>query len=314
MDRIIINSEFESSTYKADLVEGRSRFRASDDLELWPAFTFNPHRGSRIFYGTPIARALYNDIEQYINAGTHNKAMLKNGARPGGTFTKIGDTMLTDKQFQRMENQIDQYYVGPQNANRPLFMENVTYTDHQINNKDMDYKTMNENSRGAIYRQYKIPMPMVESKTMTHSNYESAQVALYDRAVLPVTRFLYEQLTLALMYRYGGDWRRYKIDYEEVDISALQLRRTENIKLKRQVNAHTVNELRADFGDDPLPNGDVLLRPANEIPALDDAESTPATPPEEQSEEEQEKFLREAKDESGAPRFTEQDINRLLGR
>jgi HK97 family phage portal protein len=313
MGTINITSEFQSGIYRGDTVDGRRRFRLNDDLELWPVFGFNPDRGSRQFFSTPIAKPLYYDIEQYISSGQHNKSLLQRGARPGGSFHTEGDVPLTPDQFARMQDQINKYYMGANNAGRPLLLENTKYTEHIVSNRDMDYKTLVSNAKNAIYRQFDIPLPMVESATMTYANYQTAQVAFYDSAVLPHARFIYDQLGLALFYRYGDDWRRYRLDYEETEISALQLRQAENIKTKKQVGVHTVNELRNDFGDEPLDGGDVLLRPANEIPALEGNDEPPKQG-DTADDDDTEKALRAAVDSKGQPRFDEQQIRHLLGR
>lgn len=278
MATIKIQSEFESTVYKGETIEGRKRFRASDDLEIWPAFYFNPLRGTRKFFATPIAKPLYYDIEQYINSGLHNKSLLKRGARPGGMFSSSSEIPLTDEQFERLQNQVNLYFSGPNNAGRPMLGENLKFESMLTSNRDMDYATLVKNARTAIYSQFRIPLPMVNSDSQTYSNYETSQVALYDRAVLPMARFIYGQLGKALLYRYGRDWQRYEIRYEETDIPGLQMRRSEVVKLRKQIGVNTVNELRTQLGDEPVDGGDVILRPANEIPALDGAVDAPDKP------------------------------------
>lgn len=309
--RIRVNSEFESAVYLPESEQRRYRYRHGD-MELWPCWGFNPDRGSRNFFGTPIAKPLYYDIEQYISSGQHNKSLLQRGARPGGTFSTEGTVPLTDAQFKRMQEQIDMYYVGANNAGRPLLLENTKYQEHIVTNRDMDYKTMSENARNAIYRAFKIPLPTVDSGTMTFSNFSSAALVLYDKAILPLTKFLFRQFTIALMYRFEKDWQNFEITYDPTSIPALEMRRMEIIKTKKQVAVHTVNELRRDFGDEPLPGGDVLLRPAAEIPALED--TTPPMTDKQKDKEETEKALRSAFGADGAPRFTEEQIDKLMGR
>jgi hypothetical protein len=312
--RIQISTEFGNAIYTPKNVKGRPRYRFGNDMEIWPIFTFNPRRGSRNFYGVPIPKPLYYDIEQYINSGNHNRSLLKNGARPGGSFVQTSDIPLTDKQFARMQDQIDKYYVGSGNAGRPLLMEGgVNYQEHITTNRDMDYKSLVENARNAIYRQLNIPLPLIETKTMTYGNYETAQVALYDRAVLPMLETLLNQLTVALMYKYEDDWKRYRLGYDPTEIPALQLKRTESIKTKKLVGVHTVNELRNDFGDEPVDGGDVILRPANEIPALED-EEPPPTSGEPADKEDTEKALRAATNADGSPKYSEKQIGEIMGR
>jgi len=310
MSLIYMQSEFMNAVYKGDNVDGRLRFRASDDNEIWPVFSFNPRRGSRHFYGTPIPKPLYNDIEQYIYSGRHNKSLLKRGARPGGTFsTNDNQYPLTDAQFKRMQDQIDLYFVGAENAGRPMLFENVKYQENIVTNRDMDYKTLSLNTRTAIYRQYKIPLPSIEQGAQTYSNYETSTVAEYDKAILPVARFILGQLTSALMYRFESDWKDYELWYDETQIPELAPRRIDNIKTQKEIGVSTVNELRVGLGLKPVAGGDVILRPANEIPALVDDEVP--NEGEAKSLSELRRGLEMAMDESGNPRFTKSQIDDL---
>ena len=276
---IKFNTEFNLTQYTADIVQRRKRYRKGNDLEVWPAFAFNPDRGSRQFFGCPWAKALYYDIEQYISSGQHNKSLLQNGARPGGSFTTQFEEPLTDEQFKRLQDQIDVYYSGANNAGRPLLMEHAKYEEHIVNNRDMDYKTLSVNATSSIYRKFKIPLAMVLAESMTYNNYSTAQVAFYDNAVLPIANFLYGQLGNALLYRYGDDWKRYQITYDMTEIPALKLRQHEDLKVKASIGANTVNELRAAMGDDPIPDGDVIPN-INTVTSTDDNDSDDDNPDE----------------------------------
>lgn len=311
LGRVIYQDEFGSRTYIASYEKGRSRLRSGTDNEVWPVFAFNPNRGSRKFYGTPTAKPLYYEIEQYINAGIHNKTLLKRGARPGGLFTAKTEHPLTDEQIDRFQKQIDTYYVGSNNAGRPLFGENVDYKESIVSNRDMDYKSIVENTSDSIYKQFKIPLPLVSNKASTFSNYETAQVSLYDRAVLPLADFLFRQLTMAIMYRYEDDWKRYEFTYDESDISALQMRRNESIKVEKEIGVSTVNELRTLLGKDEIEGGDVILRPASDVPALDGYDDIPDQL-DDMDEDEKRKALSNVTDINGNPKFTSEQIEKLV--
>jgi phage portal protein BeeE len=178
---------------------------------------------------------------------------------------------LTKEQFGRMQNQMDRYMSGTENSGRPLVGENMRWQEIIVNNRDMDYENLSKNAQNSIYKRFDIPLPLVENDSQTYNNYAQAMLALYDMGVLPLTQFLFNQLSAALIYRFRpNDYRDLYLTYDEENIKALQIRRTEAIKLKKEVGVHLVNELRADFGDEPKEGLDVLLRPANEIDVLDD--------------------------------------------
>ena len=268
---IKVNSEFESSVYRGDKINGRYRYRANQDNELWRVFQFNPNRGTRRFWGVPMAQPCYNDIEQIIQLGIHNNSLLRNGARPSGILTtKDNEYPLSVEQFKRMQDQFDAYYSGAINAGRPLIAENMDWKDAIQSNRDMDYENLSGNARSSIYKRFRIPLPMTEQNRQTQNNYALSQLAVYDNAILPHADFLFEQIKNAILYRFRDDWQYIEMTYDPEQIEALKIRQMEYIKDKSAIKVHTVNELRTDFGDEPLDNGDVLLRPSNEIPVLEE--------------------------------------------
>ena len=66
-------------------------------------------------------------IVQHNQAAVWNQALLQNGAKPSGALVVKGADgsggHLTDEQFGRLRNQIDEQYAGARNAGRPLLLE-----------------------------------------------------------------------------------------------------------------------------------------------------------------------------------------------
>lgn len=267
---IKIQNDFGARTYKPDTVDGRTRMRRNDDDEIWHIKSFNPDEGTRKFFGAPLARPLYNDIEMYIFGGKHNKSMLKRGARPSGTITIANDDMMSDDDWDATKQRIREQVVGIMNSGNVLVMQNGQFVPLSINNKDMDYKELINMSTVSIFRHFKIPLPLVLSDTMTMGNYATAQVSLYDRAVLPVVRFIFEQLWCALMYRFEPkNWRDYRLVFDEDDISALVTRRIENMSKMSTAGVFTINEIRDASGYKKISGGDDVWRSTNEAPILE---------------------------------------------
>jgi len=270
LGKIIIHTNFLHNIYRAETINRKSRYYSDGDKEMWPILGFNPDKGGDKFYGTPKIRSLYYEIEQYIAAGQHNTSLLKNGARPGGVLTAKNETPLTEAQHAAAQNQIDEFYSGAGNAGRVMLMEWFEYKDMIVSNRDMDFKTLRDGARESIYLRYNIPLPMVFAGSMTYSNYETAQVGEYQNAVIPLLKYLLKQITLATMYRYNPkEPKRFIITIDETKIGALAPVRTKTIETLKNISVNTVNELRVSLGYDKIPEGDVILRPANEIPAMD---------------------------------------------
>lgn len=270
--RISLNPINDQELFTRDEDNNRVRFfNSTETAEILPIRRFNPRRDANHLYGLSKADALIYEIEQYVHSSQHNLSLLKNGARPSGSFTTNNEHPLSDDQFTRLDEQITKYYQGSANAGRPLLLENATWTDHIVTNKDMDYATMRKGIMEMIYARYDIPLSLITTSSMTYDNYESGRVALYDSAVLPLAKTLFENLAILLLPRFEQkDFMRYEFRYEEADIPALELRRVQKIKLRREIGVNTVNEMRKFLGDEQLEGGDVLLRPSNELPVAMD--------------------------------------------
>ncbi len=77
------------------------------------------------------------------------------------------------------------------------------------------------------------------------------------------------------MPRYGLDPTEYRITYDKTRIEALTVIALEELKLRKEINIESDNELRATIGRKPYKGGDVVLKPANLIPAGTDIFSEP---------------------------------------
>lgn len=269
MGQVSVNSEFGARQYSQENIKGRIAYLQNGDREIVHIKGFNPKRGTRQFFASPIARPLYYDIEQYIQGGLHNKSLLEKGARPSGILTTKNDEWMPDDVYERLEEQLKTFLQGAGNAGEVMIGENAGFNELSTKNKDMDYKSLIENATTAIYRQFRIPLPLVSSGAMTYSNYGTAQTALYDRAVLPRVRFLFSRIGNVLFPRYGSTDGDLVLTFDDKDIPALETRRIENTKELGQIGVLRVNELRDEVGYDEVKGGDVILRPASDVPALD---------------------------------------------
>ena len=134
------------------------------------------------------------------------------------------------------------------------------------NNKDMDFVNLQTMAKEAVSLQYKVPLPLVTARAMTLDNYREGKLALFDDAVLPLADRIYGGLTNLLMPRYGEDPTETQITYDMDTITALAIRRNEELKLRRELNLESLNELRSMIGREPAQNGDQILVPATMVP------------------------------------------------
>jgi HK97 family phage portal protein len=279
-------------TQNFDTLGGRFRYyNKDDDGEAWQIKQFNAKNGLR---GGSKLQAIMSEIEQYIESSTHNLALLKRGARPSGVFTS--KEVLPDEQFERLKEQIDNWFSGGANAGRPILVDGgdgVEYRDAIVNNRDMDFLKLKENVTEAIFTRLDVPLALVSPKTMTLDNLKVAKLGLYDDAVLPMANRVYGELTQMLMPRYKNS-ENMVITYNAASIPALEARRMANAKLRKDIGVNTTNELRGLLGDETIAGGD-------EIPA-------PAAQSEKQ---EFEKMLRDQKDADGVAIYSELEIKQF---
>ncbi|WCR58033.1 MAG: hypothetical protein PG980_000505 [Wolbachia endosymbiont of Ctenocephalides felis wCfeJ] len=107
--------------------------------------TFNPLSD---WYGLlPIEAAAYS-IDQHNQAGAWNQAILQNGARPSGAIviksTKDGSSgNLSQGQYQRLKEQINDHCSGSVNAGRPILLEGgLEWKEMSLTPRDMDFPSI----------------------------------------------------------------------------------------------------------------------------------------------------------------------------
>ncbi len=150
MYRYTVNNN--SYDFKVDKFTGRSAV-----LHLK---TFNPLND---WYGlSPIEAASYS-IDQHNQSGAWNQAMLQNGARPSGAIVvkpaKDGSGgTLTQTQYQRIKDQIDCYYSGPENAGKPILLEGgLEWKEMSLSPRDMDFIESKYSSARDIALAFGVP-------------------------------------------------------------------------------------------------------------------------------------------------------------
>lgn len=257
------------------------RFYNNDKtLELWPIKGFNPKKTGR---GFSKLNQVYDEIDQYVKSNRHNISLLDNGMRPSTAITTKDNTILTDEQFTRLQQQIENNYAGSKNAGRPLLLEGMDVKEMMLTNKDMDFGRLTDIAEKAVAKRFKIPLPLITSDAMTYSNFESAQLALYDKAVIPLVNTMCKELTKFLGVRFKLKDTDY-ITYDDEDITALQTRRFEELKTRKEIGVETPDEMRALLGREPLVSGgNYLYYPAGVVPIGSDAYTTDNSPKEEET-------------------------------
>ncbi len=251
--------------YPVDQVTGRSallHLRTVNPLNEW--------------YGLPPLAAASHGVDVF-NAGQEwNKALLQNEGRPSGALQmragKDGFVQpLTDDQYNRLRDEVEESYSGPHNAGRPMLLDSaLEWVQMSLNSKDMDHReTMLTNAR-FIAACYGTPPQLVNIPgESTYSNYQQATMAYWSDTVLPLLGILLEDINRWLP-PLMGEPKKF-LWYDEEQIPALEPRRAEKSDRINKAMYMTIDEKREAMGLEayakpPKPGADSLFIAANQIP------------------------------------------------
>ncbi|GAA6157483.1 phage portal protein [Pyruvatibacter sp. HU-CL02332] len=163
-------------------------------------------------YGMSPLEAAAFAIDIHNAAGAWNKALLDNAARPSGALVYAGAEgaeHLTDEQFTRLKEELEQNYQGSDNAGRPLLLEGgLDWKAMSLSPKDMDFIEAKNVASREIALAFGIP-PMLLGipGDNTYANYAEANRAFWRETVLPLVGRYCHAITNWLAPRYGDNLR-----------------------------------------------------------------------------------------------------------
>jgi len=163
-------------------------------------------------YGMSPLEAAAFAIDIHNSAGAWNKALLDNAARPSGALVYAGTEgaeHLTEEQFNRLKEELEQNYQGADNAGRPLLLEGgLDWKAMALSPKDMDFIEAKHVAAREITLAFGVP-PMLLGipGDNTYANYTEANRAFWRETVLPLVARYCNAMTSWLAPRYGEDLR-----------------------------------------------------------------------------------------------------------
>lgn len=221
--------------------------------------TFNPLND---WYGlSPIEAAAYS-IDQHNQAGAWNQAMLQNGARPSGAIVVKSEKdgsggSLSQEQYQRLKEQINDHYSGSINAGRPILLEGgLEWKEMSLSPRDMDFIESKHSSARDIALAFGVPPQLLGIPgDNTYSNLVEARLALWEQTVLPILENIICHLNSWLVPKFGTDLC---LSYDKDSIEILMEKRQKLWKYVEKASFMTLNEKREAFGLPPMQGGDEL--------------------------------------------------------
>jgi len=130
-------------------------------------------------------------IDIHNAGGAWNKALIDNAARPSGAlvFTGAGGAdRLSEDQFRRLKQELEDMHVGAANAGRPMLLEGgLEWRPMSLSPSDMDFTEARHSAARDIALAFGVP-PMLLGipGDNTYSNYREANLAFWRQTALPL--------------------------------------------------------------------------------------------------------------------------------
>lgn len=205
---------------------------------------FNPINDHYGMSGLSVAT---NSIDQHNKAINWNKSLLSNGARPSGAIVNGSSSQLTDDQFNRLKEQINDDISGAENTGKIMILDGgLEWKEMSINPKDMDFIETKNSAARDIALSIGVPPQLIGIKgDNTYNNMAEARLSFWEETVLPTLNNLCEQMSIWISDHMSRDL---VITYDQDSISALSTKRQllwENLKT---TDFLTENEKREMLG------------------------------------------------------------------
>lgn len=241
------------------------RFIRDRFTELKQIRNFSSKNSSMLRGQSPLLAAS-SEIRQHILGVHHNTRLLENGGRMSLIISFDADMKQED--YDQTKEDIRKEFGGADNTGKILIASGgaMDVKEAGMSNRDMDYATLQDHARMAVASGYRFPLVLIFIDAASYNNYETAKLALYDDAVLPLCGELYGGLTDYLFPRYPSLPLGARLGVDEQEITTLVSRRLDELVKRRAVNAETDNEIRAMMGRDDIEGGDTVRDNASKIP------------------------------------------------
>ena len=161
-------------------------------------------------YGLSPLEAAAEAVDLHNQMAAWNKALLDNAARPSGALVYRGhDGLLSDEQFQRLKQELDNQRSGPRGAGRPLVLEGgLDWTPMSLTPHEMDFDAGRNAAARDIAMAFGVPpMLLGVPGDATYANYEAATLAFWRGTVLPLVSRMAAALTAFIAHEFGADVR-----------------------------------------------------------------------------------------------------------
>lgn len=258
-----------TGNYKAKNDGRRIRYLGENSLrELKHTRNFSS-RDNSLLRGRSLLVPAAKEAWSHILGVNHNVSLLEKGGRVSLVFHFSED--LSPEDFEAAKERVQEQFGGASKAGSIGMTSggDLTVSEFGQSNKDMDWTGLQMMAVKSMALIYHVPLPLIIEIRQTFSNYKEAKLALYDDAVLPLSKRIFGGLRFILP-RFGLDPSRAELIMNPDSVTALVARRNDELSKRSQIGIETDNELRAMLGREPYEGGDVIYKPAAMIPVGSD--------------------------------------------
>jgi HK97 family phage portal protein len=161
-------------------------------------------------YGMSPLAAGQMALDTHNVAGSWNKALLDNSARPSGALVYSSDgANMSDTQFDRLKDELESAFQGSMNAGRPILLEGgLDWKPLSMSPKDMDFMEAKGMAAREIALAFGVPPLLLGLPgDNTYANYAEANRAFWRQSVLPLLNRTFGSIAHWLSPSFGADFR-----------------------------------------------------------------------------------------------------------
>lgn len=229
---------------------------------------------SNIWRGMGVVKAAARAIDTDTQSADYNRRFFANNGRIDAALQTKDE--LSDESFKRMKTEWNDVYGGVINAHKIAILEGgLEYKPLAITQKEMDFLESRKFNRDQILALFRVSATILGiSENVNRSNAEAGEAVFAKRVLLPKL----ERLTSNITENLAPDF-----DSKLIVSFANPVPEDKEFILKERESAinkyRTINEIRAELGDEPLPGGNDLYVPINSVPLSFAAATDPGTEP-----------------------------------
>lgn len=201
-----------------------------------------------------------SDIRQQIEGGKFNVSLMRNGARPSMLIST--KTTLGRDTFEEFKRRIREDFEGSGNAGKMMIGQGgeVDVKDFNTSVRDLEYSESQTRTAQSIAKVLKVPIVLLNMDAATFSNMESATLALWDDAILPMANYLLGAVGEWLFPLFDVDPSEWSLRVDVTKVPALSARSLKQLRDRATSGLESINEIRKDIpGRDPVDGGDEIL-------------------------------------------------------